>query len=388
MKGDVAASLNGARRLLRQERWGPEAFSPVLYLRDRHSVLFDFKSKRVKSPDTSRTQILDPALRELLQSKKFSLLLGDVGHDDHVGHEDRAGSGSHPEQAAVISSERASYHSAQQKLHRLLTEELTKREIPHSAKASLSAIAQHYALHLGKAEPDGPFQTVFRELVEAPTLDIPPLVDSLARLLRPGVHTTLLWLPILERAIAKHHPNIDIYVVQRVVGSKNPIMMLRKAKETIWSKPDRSSLKEFGKLTDLDRCIVILRPYGGYSALGNHLNAELTEDDHIRGAHLREGMFPRENPEIIMAGLRSAPVLLAGISPLQWRHRMLLLCLYPLSAPPGLALRISDEEPSEKELWENMLESLFGQLPPNYKFGVVDAAVDRLVPLLDKLPNP
>jgi len=81
-EGDVAFSLNEARRSVLAELEGSaEAFSPVLYLRGRDSMLFDFKARRVSPPPPPAVPRLEtsppaPVLARLLE-QPFTLLLGD-----------------------------------------------------------------------------------------------------------------------------------------------------------------------------------------------------------------------------------------------------------------------------------------------------------------------
>src|SRR6185295_16222685 len=81
-----------------------------------------------------------------------------------------------------------------------------------AAAMSISALTQRYSLHFRQSDLDALFQKVFNQIVDE--VPIPPLIHEIARLLAPGVHTTLLWLPVLEHALAIHNQDKAIYVVQ------------------------------------------------------------------------------------------------------------------------------------------------------------------------------
>ncbi len=82
--GDVARSLHAARRTLLNEFHGSaEAFSPLLYLRGRQPVLFDFSRRRAVPPralpEALSADALDPTVGPLLElnqkPKRFDLFL-------------------------------------------------------------------------------------------------------------------------------------------------------------------------------------------------------------------------------------------------------------------------------------------------------------------------
>ncbi len=88
--GDVALSLTDARReVLNEFNDSAEAFSPVLYLRGRDSVLFDFRSRKVAPPRMAEgaPEEMAPSLLKLLE-QPFTLLLGDLWKDERVLLED------------------------------------------------------------------------------------------------------------------------------------------------------------------------------------------------------------------------------------------------------------------------------------------------------------
>src|SRR5262249_21268619 len=95
-RGDIGQSVADARRTLLAE--GAEAFSPILFLRGRDPVLFDFEGRRVHKPGPKKAGLtLAPALETLLDSP-FTLVLGDL-------EEDRAALGQRLEQAMTESGE-------------------------------------------------------------------------------------------------------------------------------------------------------------------------------------------------------------------------------------------------------------------------------------------
>jgi hypothetical protein len=237
--GDVAASLHGARReLLRgvnDLEGGAGAFSAVLYLRGVRTALFDFpKNRRPRriGASTSAADALVPSPLRALVGGRFSLLFGDDGEDPLDG---------------------------QRALRRTIAQRLG---VPEEAERSLAEAGQRYALVEGRVALDGVFKEVLDELLEEDEAPITPLAESLADVLGPGVHTTLLWLPVLEHALAKRYPDKRIYVVQPPPpGGRSPWVRLREAGASKWKKLDR--LPDDARF---DADFVVLRPYGGISA--------------------------------------------------------------------------------------------------------------------------
>ncbi|WP_437575263.1 CHAT domain-containing protein [Sorangium sp. So ce887] len=317
-QGDIGASVAAARRTLLSQ--SAEAFSPVLYLRGSDSVVFNFQGRRVARPGKkSRSKALAPALQSLLE-RPFTMVLGDL-------EDDRAA------------------------LQRELEQFMQDNGEPATPGMSLSALTQRCVLRFGQEVLHSLFQ---QALTASPGATAPPLVDALARFVRPGVHITLLWRPCLEHAIAQKLPQRTVYAIQPSLlgaGGK-PRIVKRAAGATAW-KMEPVTPRRF----DLESEIVVLRLYGGYSAEPRPIFSPplLTEDDHIHGPLGADGARPPLWMEELLARPRVQPGLFVALSSLDFRHRMLLRWLYDQRpAPPdSLAVLAAGVESSEIEIWGN-----------------------------------
>ena len=241
---------------------------------------------------------LDPAL-EALFAGPFSLLLGECGPSEQTG--------------------RAA-------LRRQLEAELDEIDARPQLSLSLSALGQRYALHAGRDRLRKVCERVLKELLHARTDELPPFIEAIAEQLRPGVHTTLYWLPLLERALARSevHWRRSLYAIQLAAPGSNEkaMILLRPPGQTTWKdvlRPPRP---------DPDRDIVVLRLAGGLSPEEEPILSSplVTEDDHIEGLLQPEAALAREWAAALLGWLRipSRRFLLVGMSLLNWRHRMVL----------------------------------------------------------------
>jgi CHAT domain-containing protein len=353
--GDVVASLVAARSSLLSD--GAEAFSPVLYLRGSESTIFDFPRNRVLRPPgpgpaiTGPAAELAPALRALLQ-QRFALILGD--------NDRRA------EDKAVLRAQ----------VERCLSE----NGDGGLRDASLGVLAQRCLLRFGKEKLYELFQEALIEILDDPC---PHLVGALARVLGPGVHVTLLWRPILESAVAEQQPGRTIHVIQPPLlgGAERPRVFVRAANTSRWEKQQYVP----GRL-DLDADIVILRLYGGYPPVRQPIftSAMITEDDHIHGLIGLEGLRPPAWSTELMAWLRMHPALFAGLSVLEWQHRMLLHWLYDRHPAPSHSVVALDlaADPVEQEIWQRG-----GGLPGQSRIATLRQDADALADALDALAS-
>jgi hypothetical protein len=207
----------------------------------------------------------------------------------------------------------------------------------------LITLAQHFALRIGQEELDYEFQEVFGQADF-----MPPLVRLLARRLGAGVHITLLHLPVLEQAIAEQHPRLTLYVIQpssHVDG--HAVMMRREAGGVRWER-----LREVPSGLDPERDVVVLRLCSGY--LPAHLFSRplLTEDDYLLGVRGLSSLLPFELVEPIQSALSLHPLLLVGMSMLDWSHRMLLYQLFGRRTLMRGSMAVLDPSGREQELWE------------------------------------
>ena len=316
-RGDIAVAMNEARRaVLGSFESSAQAFSPVVYLRGPDGVLFDFKGRKVAppSPTASVSETpsgMNPALARVLQ-KPFSLLIGDRSR----------------EQRAALAGFRDK-----------LQKELVKASTPATAQMSMSALAQRFVLHRGAQKLGAEFQKAFRGGAPPPTY-----LEPLARLVKPGVHATLLRYPWLELLIAEQQPERTIYVIQP--GDDQSMLLRREGGSDDWEELD-----EAPSAIDTDQDIVVLRPYGGYTPEQIFAKPLLTEDDYNVGLANLENTIPRDLANAILSTLSYRPVLLLGLSIHTTHHRMLMQRLFSRGIPRG-SLAVLDPEDAERALWE------------------------------------
>ncbi|MCA9720696.1 MAG: CHAT domain-containing protein, partial [Myxococcales bacterium] len=350
--GDVAASVQATRRALLTQR-GAAAFAPVVFVRGISSAPFDFEGRRLKPP--SRAQNLssvlaadvDPALERLLDTP-YSLVL------------DRGSS------AAELAGLRRFRDS--------LERALKAAGEPEGVSLSLGTLTQRYALYAGHGRLSRLFQ---KSLSIEHELPIRPIVDALGATLRPGVHVTLQWLPVLEHAILRHHSDRTIYVVQTGYpnSGEKRVLLSRAPGRDHWDE-----LERVPDQIDLSRDYVVLRLYGGYSPEEMPIltSPQVTEDDHIQGLFNLRYIIPPEWENLIMGSLRTRPVLCLGVSAMDWRHRMLLRWLFDQRPPPSGSLAILSATQQEQEIWEKRGAGL----PGGSRFAVVQETTDALVEAL------
>ena len=351
--GDVGASMQASRRTLVAS--SADGFSPVLYLRGPDSSLFDLADRRLRPPKqrgpASRGPVsgeLPAPLATLLQGP-YALILGESWDD-----------------AATVE-----LHA---RLREGLCEALKVAGEASDAATPLFSLAQRYALLAGRLKLDRLFQKILFAVHSQH--EAPAIIDAIAPHLKPGVHTTLLWLPLLEHAIAKHHPGRALYVIQPgPPGHEDRRLVMVRA-------PGSDDWEELAELPTLklDEVFVVLRLYGGYSpeTVPMLMSPQLTEDDHIQGLFELRYIVPPEWENMIMGWLRTRPVLCLGVSALDWRHRMLLRWLFDQRPPPQGSLAILSEAQAETEIWEKRGAGL----PGVGHFKVVQQPTDTLVDAL------
>ncbi|WP_437682076.1 CHAT domain-containing protein [Sorangium sp. So ce131] len=333
-KGDVALALNEARRaVLGAFDGSAEAFSPVVYLRGPNGVLFDFKGRKVAPPArpavvSDAARAVDPGLMRTV-SRPFSLLLGDRWKAD-----------------------RAALDGFRNKLRT----EIAKVSEPPPPGLPMSALTQLYALRRGADKLGAEFQRVFRVGAEAP-----PVIKALARALGPGVHTTLLRSPLLEISLAEQQPERTIHVIQ---PDEESTLVLRRAAGGDWEAREAPPAS-----VDLEREIVLLRLYRGYTPEQIFTRPLLTEDDYLLGFRELESALPRDLADEILSTLNSRPALIAGMSLTTWHHRMLLHRLFGRRPVPRGSMALIEPDDAERELWEKGVS-----LPGRAGVGVVAAS--------------
>ena len=352
-RGDVALALNDARRMvLSTFRDSAEAFSPVLYLRGRDSVLFDFKGRRVSPPRPPSSRVgvgpPSPELQRFLE-KPFTLLLGDQWKDERMVLE-----GDFREQ---LCKDLMNAGEAGDALHWL----------------PLSALTERYALRRGEKNLNIQFQSVFKRAETSS-----PLIAALARRLVPGVHITLLRLPVLEHVLAEQRPELTLYAIQPPEPGADPdtpgTMMRREAGADRWEP-----ICELPRLFDPRRELVVLRLYSGYLPEDTFSTPLITEDHYLLSSHGLEELPPPELNDFIKTTLNTQPVLLLGMSMLSWNHRMLLHRLFMRGLPGESTVLLEPEAAKEeRSLWQGSKV-----LPGKVRVEVIESGYSELVAALD-----
>lgn len=293
-KKNVAESLNLARHnILSQVNQSAEAFSPVLYLRGHEPRLFTFRRTTRSSP--SRSARVQPAvttageasLLELLRAP-FTLVLGDHWADQT------------PEEP-----------------QRTLREKLQDTPLKASEALPMSSLAQRYELLKNRKALRRWFAEQFRA---DPSQEV-PLVWELARWLKPGVHISLLRQPVLELALAERQPELSIWVIYPNLTDDSLFIQSRLPGKT-WVDED-----VLPSSSELDKGVVLLRLYNGYSVKELLEEPLLTEDDFLRIMGEFMGIIDREAQHLgdkLLATVNHRPSLLLGLSLLSWDHRHLL----------------------------------------------------------------
>jgi hypothetical protein len=350
-RGDVARSLHAARRrVLARFNESAEAFSPVLYLRNQSSALFDFRNRTVTpprgpGPSGGGPPVDDPGVRGLLDmlGRPFSLVLGDRWSASRAGFRER--------------------------LH-------GKLKGPWAAPQglSMSTLAQRYALHAGPETLDSLFQKEFRGA--APAL---PLVEAVARHLPPGVHVSLLRTPVLEQALAAQRPTLTFYVIQPQpsgpYGREAPLIRRRQPGGD-WEELDKLP-EEFNP----ERETTLVRLYRGFLPDNVFKTPLLTEDDYLLDMRDLESVLTPDLSDILLGTLRSRPALLLGMSLLTWHHRMLLRGLFDSKPLPDNSQVVLEVNEPEVDSWKR------GRgLPSDRSVQVVQAIPEGLASVIDAIP--
>ncbi|OJT23513.1 hypothetical protein BO221_16005 [Archangium sp. Cb G35] len=347
-RGDVARALNHARRaVLSGFDCSAEAFSPVLYLRGHDPVLFEFQGRMLSPPrPVSSNEGVGqppPVLRQLMKGP-FTLLLGDQWRDERLLLEG---------------------------FHERLCEELAKDDSAELSNLPLSALSERYELRFGESNLNDELERVFESAGTAS-----PFIANLARRLEPGVHITLLRLPVLELALAEQRPELTLYAIQPPErGERGPsTMMRREAGASGWER-----LLKPPRVSELEQGLVVLRLYRGYLPTKRFKRPLITEDDYLLGIQALKDLPPIELYDFIAGNLHTRPVLLLGMSMLSWHHRMLLYRLFEMRPLPRGSMALLEPEAGKKErtLWED------GQcLPGKVGVQVIEASVsEQAVPL-------
>ncbi len=266
----------------------------------KRAVLEPLKIRESTSPAeplTAAPVVLadDPAVRSLreLLRQPFSLLLGDSLLGD-------------------------AWSTAVEGFRQALRDSLQKKAWVTPEGLPLSALTQRYALQFGAARLNSLFQSVFKD--DLPAL---PLVDALAHWIQPGFHLTLLRLPVLEYALARHHSELPLYVIHPLRPGEDSPLIQRHVSGQTWV-----TLEEMPDALDPQRDVILLRLYRGYLPDKGFDTPLLTEDDYLSSLGGLEDVLPEDLANELRSTLHERPSLMWGLSLLSWDHRHVLQSLF------------------------------------------------------------
>jgi len=326
-EGDIAASATQARLSL-VSAGGVDFLSPVLCMRGTNPVLFEFRpgpklqeqEEAQGAPAAAQLEPRHDRLSQRLQSllaAPCTLLVGE-NIDPEGGMVGR----------------------------RQLEGEF-RSLLERNRHEPLSALMQRFEL----AEEREELRAVFQEVLEASSESRRPpgVIEWLAHGCGPGLTITLLWLPLLEEALAHHQSDREIIVIQPLKpGALDRLRLFRWApKEQRWLR-ERRLPRRF----DFNRQFVVLRLFGGYAAPSRSMLGDpvLTDDDQLFHLRVIDSL-----PTQLLAYLRHHKMAIVGLSPLFWGHRELLRRLtgnQPLVSG-SIAVLNPDADQSERRYWES-----------------------------------
>jgi hypothetical protein len=344
-QGNVVASLNHARQMVwmsQKPAHGVETFSAVLYLRGQQPHLFDFTERKPPVP-VQEDPGVEPALEQLLK-KPFSLVLGDVWHGERMLHA-----------------------RLEAKLRKELPPELrgAAPEPPEGTQPEFptSMLAQRYLLHTSSRDKlNTNFQKTYQGKVQAlrgalagpaagpladqQDQDVLSLMAGLAQRLSPGIHVTLLRLPLLELALTRYQPTRTIYMVEPPRSPED------EASVTVFTPGnDWEPLSTLPDSLDLEREFLVLRLHRGYHPGGTLTDPLLTEDDYLlQSPGLRDVLGGVA--DTCLAQLWGRPALLLGVSLLAWHHRKLLHTLFPSNTLKPASVVLLEPGGPETQIWK------------------------------------
>jgi len=344
--GDVVASLTAARRALLVH--GAEGLSPVVYLRAPGAVVFDFEGRATVTPAPPRREhrIRDARVAAILDAP-FSLVFDDA----------------QTSRAAITREARR------------LLEDRGDAACEEDESGDDGVIAA-CALLCGTSALGAVVQRALGPSLDAP---VAPLALALAGAAGPGVHVSFAWTPHLERAIARSAPDRAVHVVMpaRPASPTAPRIITRARGATSWTVS--TSLPP-----DADRAadIVVLRIDGGFSPEEPPVftTPMLTADDALDELAGEGGFGLPAWAASLASSLAQRPLLFAGVSAVDLRHRILLRWLFGLRpvAAGSIALVDRGGDPEEPLVWESG-----AAIASMGRIGVVHAHEDALVDAID-----
>ena len=306
--------------------------APTLTLRGTESTLFRYERRVLQPRDPSLHSALEAdealspaqarigqALRELLaQPGRASLLLGDAidPKGDRIGHA---------------------------QLHRIFA-----REMERGAHESLASLMQSFELLEDRDELRALVQHTLEDVSEDEEAGRLRVVEGLAAMASPGLSLTLLWLPLLEAALARAHPDRRIIVLQPLrPGSLGRMKEFRReAGDSRWRRGGEQLERP-----DFERDFIVVRLFGGCATPGRSLHGDpvLTENDQLAQLAALDTL-----PDVLLAQFRRYPVAIAGLLPGSWTHREVLRRLtgsQPLPAG-SMAVLPANATTTDERFWQ------------------------------------
>ncbi|MFT7519927.1 MAG: hypothetical protein ACI9MC_002071, partial [Kiritimatiellia bacterium] len=317
--GNVVAAV----RALRSAAIG-RASMAMLAMRGTSPVVFDTSRRRLRptappvytsSLSAGESQILEHLTRVLGKAGGYSLFLGD-------GLDNEGPSGP----------------------HHALSEELNDR-LEASDLGTLAQLMQRFELLEDREE----LRAVVQEALEDSADCRPaPAIEAVAKMAQPGLHLSLMLLPVLAESLALHHPDADIVVLQPLRPGEFDRLraFVRPAGERRWRRGERTATQRL----DLHRQHVVLRLHGGIPAPGKGMLGDpvLTETDQLEHLGALDTL-----PAQILAHFRRNPVVFIGFSPDNWAHRATVRGLaggQPLAAG-SLAVLLPHADSLHRRYW-------------------------------------
>lgn len=292
--GDVAQSVALARLGLTATA---EFLCPVLYLRGDDPTLFNFRKRKLRArsaggasgPLTASQQRALEDLQRTLE-EPCTVFVGE-----------RVGPGGRPWGGDD-----------------LRTKLMGELELDEAGRFEpLPQMLQRYALISRKDKLRDLVQDVLDPIVDGERARS-AMLDKLAAMMGPGLVVTQQWLPVVEQALADAQPDQHVVVLQpQDPGLEDKLQVFRRPPggTTFTEDPDGLGGIDFSR----DR--VVLRLFGGYQAGNRRLRGTpvFTDDDRLRNL-VEVGNLPRS----VLAFLRQKPMIVLGVSPVQWSDRQLL----------------------------------------------------------------
>lgn len=366
---DVAFAFREARaeqlRALSKQR--SALFAPVLYLRGLSTCLFAFPNRArgiPLPPRPSTDTLVDSDLERLLRSPdRFTLLLGNL--DQQLG-DDEVSSILRKELVSIITESRPM--STEPK-----ADSLARVQNAIVSRLPLHALAQLAMFYSG--DPHSPARRIWEAFTRNERRSGSTsnnLYTVLGQRLIPGVHISLLWVPILENALAKLQPDKRIITIgvewsfATVASCATPppvhVFYLEPsdAQATVrtWRPLQTSSRASF---TFSPEDIIVIRLNGGFMLTQGEptlVHPAMTEDDFAVQARLFGGakdlsrlICDNRNFSSCIDQFLGAGVFAVGLSVIDWPQRAFIRAMMRDRKSVNASIALLHESQQDVDLW-------------------------------------